>query len=603
MDVCIARSPARPDERSLMSMPGKVTDIASLKANEKSKGRKDSENEAAPMLRRASYSGFEGYRDLFDRNPAPLYVVALGSLEVLTCNAAAVEQYGYPYEVIIGMTFPELLGSDHRNGFAERFAQFEGVAPERLERHRTADGTEFDAIVSSVTVEFENKPARLVMATDATRRLVHRAHFDPLTDLPNRGMLLDRLVRALARAALMERSVAVLSVDIDRFASVNDALGHSGGDVVITTVARRLSAHLESGDLLARTGADEFIVVVEGLTRSEDAHTTAERLRNAVTTTIRVGDSEVYVSASIGVAGFPHDGTTADELLRNADAALHLAKSRGGGAIEIFTPELRKSAAEAAAIEAGLRAALDRGELEPWYQPIVDSTTGRLVALEALARWRHPELGILAGIEFIHVAESTGLIVKLGELILRRSCTALKRWNEKLSEPIRVSVNVSARQLLERGFPKTVQRALDASGLPPSLLQLEITESAYIGGTGMAIANIRALEAMQVRLSIDDFGTGFSSLGYLKRFPAVDTLKIDRSFVREITTDSTDQAISRAIIAVAQNLSLKVVAEGVETKEQAELLQQLGCQYLQGFYFSKPLREFDVAAFVERHAR
>jgi diguanylate cyclase (GGDEF)-like protein/PAS domain S-box-containing protein len=555
------------------------------------------------MLRRASFGGLEAYRELFDRNPSPLYVVALGSLEILACNAAAVEQYGYPFEIIVGMTFPELLGSDHRSGFAERFAQFEGTAPERLERHRTADGTEFDAIVSSVMVEFETKPARLVMATDATRRLVHRAHFDPLTDLPNRGMLLDRLVRALARAALMERSVAVLSIDIDRFASVNDALGHSGGDVVITTVARRLSAHLESGDLLARTGADEFIVVVEGLTRPEDAHATAERLRSAVTTTIRVGDSEVYVSASIGVAGFPQDGTTADELLRNADAALHLAKSRGGGAIEIFTPELRKSAAEAAAIEAGLRAALDRGELEPWYQPIVDSTTGRLVALEALARWRHPELGILAGIEFIHVAESTGLIVKLGDLILRRSCTALCRWNEKLEEPLRVSVNVSARQLLERGFPKTVQRALDTSGLPASQLQLEITESAYIGGTGMAIANIRALEAMQVRLSIDDFGTGFSSLGYLKRFPAVDTLKIDRSFVREITTDSTDQAISRAIIAVAQNLSLKVVAEGVETKEQAELLAQLGCQYLQGYYFSKPLREFDVAAFVERHAR
>jgi diguanylate cyclase (GGDEF)-like protein/PAS domain S-box-containing protein len=554
------------------------------------------------MLRRAPIAGTEWYRELFERLPAPLYVVAAESFDILAANAAAVEQYGFPPDRMVGMSLRDLLAHETLESLEDRYSEYDGLAPERTERHRTADGTEFDAIVTSAAVQFEGAAARLVMATDATRRLVHRAHFDPLTDLPNRGMLLDRLVRALARAALMERSVAVLSIDIDRFASINDALGHSGGDIVITTLARRLSGLLESGDLLAHTGADEFIAVVEGLTRSEEAHATAERLRGAITTTIRVGDSDVFVSASIGVASFPSDGTTADELLRNADAALHLAKSRGGGAIEIFTPELRKSAAEAAAIEAGLRAALERSEIEPWYQPIVDSRTGRLVALEALARWRHPELGILAGAEFIPIAESTGLIVKLGDVILRRSCAALKRWNERLVKPIRVSVNVSARQLLERGFAQNVQRALDACGLPATQLQLEITESAYIGGTGTAIGNIRALEAMQVQLSIDDFGTGFSSLGYLKRFPAVDTLKIDRSFVREITTDSTDQAISRAIIAVAQNLGLKVVAEGVETKEQADLLATLGCHFLQGFYFSKPLREFDVSAYISRHA-
>jgi diguanylate cyclase (GGDEF)-like protein/PAS domain S-box-containing protein len=585
-----------------MRMHGRVPEPPGPVDADVPKVRSESDPENAGMLRRAPHARLDRYREIFEKLPAPLYVVSVPGLDILAANAAAVEQYGFPPDRMVGRPLNNLLA--HAGDFAslDGFWQFEGTAPERAERHRTADGTEFDAIVTSAAIDFDGTPARLMMATNASLRLVHRAHFDPLTDLPNRGMLLDRLGRALARSAPMERAVAVLTIDIDRFASINDALGHSGGDTVITTLARRLSGLLESSDLLARTGADEFIVVVEGLKRAEEGLATAEQLRRAITTTIKVGESEVYVSASIGVATFPADGTNADELLRNADSALHLAKSRGGGAIEIFTPELRKSAAESAAVEAGLRAALERGEIEPWYQPIVDSRTGRMIALEALARWRHPELGILAGAEFIDVAESTGLIVKLGDVILRRACTALRRWNEKLARPIRVTVNVSARQLLERGFAENVQHALDASGLPARQLQLEITESAYIGGTGTAIGNIRALEAMQVHLSIDDFGTGFSSLSYLKRFPAVDTLKIDRSFVREICTDSTDQAISRAIIAVAENLGLKVVAEGVETREQADMLGTLGCHYLQGFYFSKPLHEFDVSSYLSKDA-
>jgi diguanylate cyclase (GGDEF)-like protein/PAS domain S-box-containing protein len=424
----------------------------------------------------------------------------------------------------------------------------------------------------------------------AEERLVYLAHHDALTNLPNRTLLAERLQRSLTRAQRRSRAVAVLFVDIDRFKSVNDSIGHNGGDAVLRAVGKRLHEMLRPGDTIARPGGDEFIIVLDDLAKPGDAGIIAEKILATITKPIRAADTELVVSASIGIALAPADGTITDDLLRNADAAMYVAKNRGGDTIEVFNPAIRQSAIEQLAIETALRAALERNQISLAYQPIVDAYSGSLIAFEALARWNDPERGVIPPGIFVNVAEEMGLTVRLGEYVLERACRRMRRLIERANNELYVSVNVSPRQFREPSFTADVRRILEFCDLPARNLQLEVTENAYISGVDASIRNINALKRMGIRVTIDDFGTGFSALGYLKRLP-VNGIKIDRSFISDILEDPADQGIVRAIIALAENLGLLVVAEGVENEEQVRILRELGCHQLQGFHLGRPIHE------------
>jgi len=381
-----------------------------------------------------------------------------------------------------------------------------------------------------------------------------------------------------------------LFVDLDRFKSINDNVGHEGGDLVLRTIAQRLRSVVRPGDTVARPGGDEFIIVLDDLAHSNDARMVAEKILAAIAQPIRVAGAELVITASVGIATAPHDGNASDSLLSDADAAMYVAKERGGNTIEMFTPAMRQSTVEQLAIESALRGVLDRDQLGVAYQPIVNSYSGALVALEALARWNDPERGSVSPNIFIPVAEEAGLTMRLGEQVLQRACKQMRRLIDCGHPDLYISVNISPRQFREPDFASDVRRILELCDLPPRNLQLEVTENAYISGVDASVRNINALKRMGIRITIDDFGTGYSALGYLKRLP-VDGIKIDRSFIADILNDSTDQGIVRAIIAVAENLGLIVVAEGVENERQVRMLRELGCPQLQGFYFSRPVPE------------
>jgi diguanylate cyclase (GGDEF)-like protein/PAS domain S-box-containing protein len=424
----------------------------------------------------------------------------------------------------------------------------------------------------------------------AEDRLIYLANHDALTDLPNRTLLAERLQRSLTSARRRSRPVALLFIDIDRFKSINDSLGRGGGDAVLRIIAQRLHETLRPGDTTARLGGDEFIIVLGDLAGADDAKHVAEKILATMTKPVRIGDTEIAVTACIGIALAPTDGTISEELLRNAEAAMQVGKSRGGDTIEMFSPTIRQSAIEQLSLEAALRAALAGNRISVAYQPIVDAYSGSLVALEALARWNDPERGSIPPDIFIPIAEEMGFTVRLGEYILQRTCRRMRRLIEIGNTKLYASVNISPRQFREPTFAADVRRILEVCDLPPHNLQLEVTENAYISGVDASIRNMSILKRMGIRVSIDDFGTGFSALAYLKRLP-IDGIKIDRSFIADITHDTADQGIVRAVITLAENLGLLVVAEGVETEQQVRILRTLGCRHLQGYYFGRPIPE------------
>jgi len=436
---------------------------------------------------------------------------------------------------------------------------------------------------------------RLAVSLDTQRTEIGRFHqelerqanYDALTGLANRNLLMDRLAQALIYARRAERMAAVLVMDVDRFKTVNDSLGHSEGDVLLREIARRLRDCVREGDTVARLGGDEFVVVFADMAAIADVAPLAHKILAAVATPVRIGGQEHIASVSIGISGYPQDGENADALLRNADTAMYRAKEQGGNSVEFFTAEMQQSAEQRLQIEAGLRHALDHGELLLEFQPIVDIRSGRIASAEALVRWRHPERGLVPPAQFIPVAEETGLIVPLGEWVLRETCAQVRRWRALGLDPVPVAVNLSARQFRDARLAATVAEILRETDCPPSALQLEITESAIMQHADRALATMRQINDLGVRLSIDDFGTGYSSLSYLKRFP-VHKLKIDRSFVRDIDADANDEAIAGAIVALAKQLGLRTVAEGVETQEQLRRLTSLGCDEYQGYLFGPP---------------
>jgi diguanylate cyclase (GGDEF)-like protein/PAS domain S-box-containing protein len=428
-------------------------------------------------------------------------------------------------------------------------------------------------------------------------RIERLAYHDALTGLPNRAMLMDRLAQALAHAQRRQLQLAVVFIDLDRFKLVNDSLGHAAGDALLQEVARRLRAALREEDTVARVGGDEFQVVLDEIEGPADAAHVAEKLMQVLGEPFTVEGQELHVTASLGLSLYPRDGERGELLLKYADTALYEAKGEGRNAYRFFSPEMNAQAHGRLRMENDLRRAIERGELEIHYQPQIDLASGAVVAAEALLRWRHPRKGLVLPNAFIPLAEETGLIVPLGEWVLDEACRQAAQWQREGIGPLRVAVNISARQLRRPGLDRAVRHALAESGLPPPCLELELTESSVMHDPPRAQAVLQSLRELGVLLSIDDFGTGYSSLAYLKRLP-LDRLKIDRSFIGGIPQDGDDAAIVETIIVMTHKLGLRVIAEGVETHEQRAQLLSQGCDEVQGFLWAKPVPAAELPALV-----
>jgi len=428
----------------------------------------------------------------------------------------------------------------------------------------------------------------------AEERVQYLAYYDALTGLPNRTLLRDRLSKALASARRRKDKVALLFLDLDRFKIANDSLGHSVGDLLLKEVAARLKRWAREQDTVARLGGDEFLIVLTDVKDIPGAAIAAERLMDAMTTEFVVQGHRLMVSCSLGISIFPEHGADGETLIKNADAAMYSAKDYGRNNFQFFTGEMNSEVVERLTLENSLRLALEKKELFLVYQPQMDIATGRITGLEALLRWQNPELGLVPPDKFIRIAENSGLIVPIGEWVLRTACSQARKWQDEGLLAVPVAVNVSAVQFRQEGFRKLIDRVLRETGLAPQYLELELTESLLLSNADVTLSVLRGLKAMGLKLAIDDFGTGYSSFGYLKHFP-VSKLKIDRSFVRDVAVNPDDAAITTAIISMAKSLSLKVIAEGVEDEAQMSFLRAHQCDEIQGYYFSKPLAPEDAA--------
>jgi diguanylate cyclase (GGDEF)-like protein len=429
---------------------------------------------------------------------------------------------------------------------------------------------------------------RMILQLNTAReRARHLATHDQLTGLANRSLFHDRLEQAVAGARRGRQKLAVLFVDLDGFKSINDTLGHAVGDGLLRGIARRIASCLRETDTAARLGGDEFAVMLTNLGNELDAATVARKIVAALGEPLQFRQQTTTIRCSIGIATFPRDAQDAEALLKRSDTAMYHAKQRGGSRFDFYTDDMNAAIQRRVALEDRLRTALDQSEFVVHYQPQFDLTRGRIIGAEALLRWKHPELGLVSPAHFLPIAEETGLIVPIGDWILRSACDQNARWNREGHRGLRVSVNVSSQQFLEPGLADVVKSALDQSGLAPISLELEITESSLLRDVEVTVNTLRRLKDLGVRLAIDDFGTGYSSLAYLKRLP-IDVLKIDQSFIRSLTTDPADATITQTIVQLAAGLNLTTIAEGVETLEQLLLLGSYGCSRMQGFLFGKP---------------
>ncbi|MGA7588991.1 MAG: EAL domain-containing protein, partial [Candidatus Sulfotelmatobacter sp.] len=428
----------------------------------------------------------------------------------------------------------------------------------------------------------------------AEERVQFLAYYDALTGLPNRTLLQDRLATALAGARRRKDKVALLFLDLDRFKLINDSLGHSFGDLLLQEVAQRLKKWAREQDTVARLGGDEFLIVLTGVKNIADAAVAADRMTKSMTAGFVVQGRPLNITCSLGISVFPEHGTNSETLIKNADAAMYFAKESGRNNFRFFTKDLSAQAVERLTLENSLRPALEKNEFFLMYQPQVDIGTGRIIGLEALLRWQHPNLGLVPPDKFIQIAENVGLIVPIGEWVLRTACSQARKWQDEGLPAVMVAVNISAIQFRQKGFCKLIRKVLDETGLPAKYLELELTESLLLDNADLMLSVVEELKAMGVTLAIDDFGTGYSSLSYLKHFP-VSKLKIDRSFVRDVAVNPDDAAITTAIISMAKSLNLKVIAEGVEDEAQMSFLRAQRCDEIQGYYFSKPLAVDKVA--------
>lgn len=441
-----------------------------------------------------------------------------------------------------------------------------------------------DSLVRSLRYAIERKRSE--------ERMAHLAQYDILTDLPNRGLFRDRLISALARAERSKMKLAVMLLDLDHFKSINDTLGHDAGDELLKLVSERVKTCVRKQDTIGRLGGDEFTVLLPEITDEQGAVTVANKIIAALSDAFIVGGNEVFATTSIGIATYPEAGVDAAELIKHADTALYTAKNKGRSCYSFYDPRMTNQASKRLEMITSLRHAVAREEFVIHYQPQVDLKDGVVIGVEALVRWNHPERGIVYPNEYIHLLEETGLIIPLGEWVLKNACVQTKSWQDKWTTcnhpPLHISVNISAKQIYQKNFLDMTCESILDSGLDPQCLQLELTEGLLLKQTPRTMSKLNYLHNMGVALSVDDFGTGYSALSYLMNFP-LDILKLDRSFISNFHSASRESAITRAIIQLGHTLDIKVIAEGVETQEQLGFLQSIGCDAVQGFYFSKPL--------------
>lgn len=438
------------------------------------------------------------------------------------------------------------------------------------------------------TLYYEGVVRNITERKRAEEMIRYQAYHDSLTQLPNRLLFNDRLSLAITQAHRHRKMLAVLFLDLDRFKLVNDILGHTKGDRLLQGVTKRLIKLLTEGDTIARMGGDEFALLIPEISQVEDAAKIAQGVIHSLKSSFNLNGHEIYITTSVGVCVYPNDGQDAENLLKNAEAAMYRAKEKGRNNYQFYTPIMNDKILERLDLENSLRHALNRQEMVAYYQPQVDLNSGKITGMEALARWQHPKLGLVSPACFIPLAEETGLIVPLGEYILSAACAQNKAWQESGLPPLRVAVNLSARQFQQEDLVERVAQILEKTKLASRYLELELTESAVMQDVEFTANTLRDLRKMGVHIAIDDFGTGYSSLSYLKKFP-INTLKIDQSFIRDLTTDSNDAAIATAVIALAHSLDLKVTAEGVETQKQLNFLKKQKCDKMQGYLFSRPI--------------
>jgi len=432
----------------------------------------------------------------------------------------------------------------------------------------------------------------------ANDKINHLAFHDALTNLPNRMLFQDRVKACFEQARTQNRKPAILFFDLDRFKVINDTLGHHVGDSMLQVLAGRLRSVVRPGDTLARFSGDEFIWLVPHVNDRSEAAALAREVAHVVSKPYDHEGQELFVTASIGVSFYPEDGTDPDTLIKHADTAMYRAKEKGGDSFEFYHPDMNFRSLERLHLETHLRKALSRGEIRVYYQPLVNLEDGNIFGMEALVRWEHPELGLVSPGEFIPLAEETGVIVPIGNWVLRAACIQNKLWHDK-GHRLCVSVNISMQQFQHPEFVATIQETLAETGLDPAWLALEITESVAMRNVNFVMETIEELKRIGVHISIDDFGTGYSSLSYLKRF-RVHTLKIDRSFIRDVTTDEDNAAIVTALIAMSQQMKMRSLAEGVETTEQLTFLKERGCNEVQGYIYSKPLPADEFEKLLEK---
>ncbi|MBF0626999.1 MAG: EAL domain-containing protein [Magnetococcales bacterium] len=523
-------------------------------------------------------------------------------------NPACITITGYCEEEVIHKPMSQLFSAQHDEAFYRHIEQ-ELAAQGRWHGEmwgQRKNGTIFPQFANiSVIRDGDGRVSQFVLIfTDLSsiksseQQLHFLVHHDALTGLPNRLLLKDRMRQTFSYAVRFNQIVGILFLGLDRFTVINEAVGRGVGDRILRDVALRLANCLRDEDSLARVGGDEFVILATGLHQGGNAGRIARKLLSALSEPVIVESERYYLSASIGIALYPVDEGDEDAHLKMAESAMRRAKEQGGNAVHYFTKEIDSVSAKRMAIENGLRLALERGELFLNYQPQIHVVTGRLMGVEALIRWKSPELGLVSPVNFIPIAEESDLISAIGDWVLRTACQQNMLWQEEGFAPIRMAVNLSARQFQNRDLPDKVSRILQDTGLNPRYLELELTEGMFMRDVNETVATLRTLKAMNLQLSIDDFGTGYSSLSYLKRFP-IHTLKIDRAFVRDIIADPDDAAITKTIISMAKNLNLQVVAEGVASPDQLEFLRSLGCDLVQGFLFSPPVGPEEIALFLD----
>ena len=539
------------------------------------------------------------YRLLFERNLAGVFRTATDG-RIIDCNDALARIFGFrDRSELLSQSARSFYFDENDRDKVVELLRAQGSLMNHEIRMRRADGTPVWVLENVSLLERGILEGTIVDITDrkvAQEQIEFQAFHDVLTGLPNRRLFRDRIQLALAHARRRRSGFAVMFLDLDQVKIINDTLGHTAGDVLLQTIAQRLIGSVRAEDTVARMGGDEFTILVTEASDRRAAATVAQKVLETVAQPMTIETHEVFVTTSVGIAMYPEDGVDADTLLKNADRAMYRAKEAGRNNYQYATPAAFDTGAGRLSIESSLHHAFEREEFVVHYQPMIDLASGDMVGAEALVRWQHPEYGLMAPDDFIPIAEECGLIVPIGEWVLRAACRQMRAWHDDGHRDLRIAVNLSARQFQQRDLPLMVERILSETGLRPDSLDLEITETAAMQNAELSLGIMRRLKEMGVRISIDDFGTGYSSLSYLKRFP-IDTVKIDQNFIKGLSAETSDGAIIAAVISMARALKLSVIAEGVETEEQLAFLQRERCEMIQGFFYSKPLpaEEFGVA--------